>query len=49
MPKHKEKKKKQLFIRESRIIEVAEKVIPQVVAVALELYDLANKRPKQRI
>lgn len=41
-----EKEKATLYTR-SRIIEVAEKVIPQVVAVALELYDLANKRPKQ--
>lgn len=41
-----EKEKATLYTR-SRIIEVAEKVIPQVVAVALELYDLANERPKQ--
>lgn len=41
-----EKEKATLYTR-SRIIEVAEKVIPQVVAVALELYDLASERPKQ--
>ena len=42
-----EKEKATLYTR-SRIIEVAEKVIPQVVAVALELYDLASERPKQK-
>lgn len=41
-----EKEKATLYTR-SRIISVAEKVIPKVVSVALELVDLANYKPKQ--